>query len=41
MGKLIRLFMIDDKPDGLRTMEISNMTVKGTIFPRPLFKAFA
>lgn len=28
MGKLIRLFMVDDKPDGLKTMEISNMTIK-------------
>ena len=41
MGKLIRLFMIDDKPDGMRTMEISNMTVKVTIFPRPLLKYFS
>ena len=40
MGKLIRLFMIDDIPDGLRTMEISNMTVKATMFPRPLLKKF-
>jgi len=41
MGKLIRLFMVDDIPDGMRTMEISNMTVKATIFPRPLLKAFS
>lgn len=41
MGKLIRLFMVDDKPDGMQTMEISNMTVKATIFPRPLLKYFS
>lgn len=28
MGKLIRLFMVDDKPDRLKTMEISNVTIK-------------
>lgn len=33
--------MVDDKPDGMRTMEVSNMTIKATIFPRPLLKTFA
>lgn len=33
-GKLIRLFLTDGQPNGMRTVEISNMTIHGTIFPR-------
>lgn len=39
-GKLIRLFLVDGNPNGLRTMEISNMTIYATIFPRTKLKDF-
>lgn len=41
MGRLIRLFLADDHPEGLRTMELSNMTVKATLFPRSLLNKFS
>jgi len=41
MGKLIRLFLTDDKPDGLRTAEIPNMMVMATLFPRTLLDDFS
>ena len=40
MGRLIRTFLVNDNPDGLKTLEISNMTIKATVFPRPLLKDF-
>lgn len=40
-GKLIRLFLVDGKPNGLRTLEISNMTIHSTIFPRTQLDMFA
>lgn len=40
-GQLIRLFLAEGKPDGLRTVEISNRTIHGTIFPREKLKQFA
>ncbi|AJQ27933.1 GIY-YIG nuclease family protein [Pelosinus fermentans] len=39
-GKLIRLFLTDGQPNGLRTIEVSNMTIHGTIFPRPQLDKF-
>lgn len=39
-AKLIRLFLADGQPNGLRTIEISNMTVHGTIFPRTQLNKF-
>ncbi|SMD14507.1 GIY-YIG nuclease family protein [Sporomusa malonica] len=39
-GKLIRLFLADGQPNGLRTVEISNMTIHGTIFPRTQLDKF-
>lgn len=39
-GKLIRLFLTDGDADGIKTIEISNMTIKGTLFPRPMFSEF-
>jgi len=39
-GKLIRLFLVDGKPNGLRTVEISNLTIYGTIFSRPQLDLF-
>lgn len=39
-GKLIRLFLVDGNPNGLRTLEISNMTIYATIFPRTKLKEF-
>lgn len=39
-GKLIRLFLVDGNPNGLRTVEISNMTIYATIFPRIKLKDF-
>ncbi|TCL36804.1 uncharacterized protein DUF4357 [Anaerospora hongkongensis] len=39
-GKLIRLFLTDGQPNGLRTVEISNMTIHGTIFPRTQLEGF-
>ena len=32
MGNLIRLFLVDGSPNGLKTIEISNMTIYTTIF---------
>lgn len=40
MGRLIRTFLVNDQTDGLKTLEISNMTIKATVFPRPLLKDF-
>lgn len=39
-GKLVRLFLVDGNPNGLRTLEISNMTIYATIFPRTKLKDF-
>lgn len=39
-GSLIRLFLVDENPNGLRTVEISNMTIYTTIFPRSKLKEF-
>lgn len=39
-GKLIRLFLVDGNPNGLRTVELSNMTIYTTIFPRTKLKDF-
>lgn len=39
-GKLIRLFLADGDAEGIRTIEISNMTIFGTIFSRPMFDEF-
>ncbi len=39
-GKLIRLYLTDGQPNGLRTVEISNMTIHGTIFPRTQLEQF-
>lgn len=39
-GKLIRLFLVDGSPNGIKTLEISNMTIYATIFPRPKLKEF-
>ncbi|MDI3409649.1 GIY-YIG nuclease family protein [Bacillus sonorensis] len=39
-GKLIRLFLVDGNPNGLRTVEISNMTIYTTVFPRAKLKTF-
>lgn len=40
MGNLIRLFLVDGSPNGLKTIEISNMTIYTTIFPRAKLKEF-
>src|SRR5690625_440795 len=40
MTSLIRLFLVDGNPNGLRTVEISNMTIYTTIFPRTKLKDF-
>jgi hypothetical protein len=40
-GRLIRLFLVDGKPDGIRTAEVSNMTLYGTFFPRTELEKFA
>lgn len=40
-GKLIRLFLNEGKANGLRTAEISNMTIHATLFPRPRLDKFA
>ncbi len=40
MGRLIRTFLVNDQTDGLKTLEISNMTIKATVFPRPFLKEF-
>jgi len=39
-GNLIRLFLVDGKANGMRTVEISNMTIHGTIFPRTQTERF-
>ena len=39
VGKLIRHFLFDGNADGIQTLENSNMTIKGTVFPRPMFAA--
>lgn len=39
-GSLIRLFLVDGNPKGLRTVEISNMTIYATVFPRTKLKEF-
>lgn len=39
-GRLIRLFLADGDADGIKTMEISNLTIFGTMFPRPMFDQF-
>ncbi|MGB2693796.1 MAG: GIY-YIG nuclease family protein [Dehalococcoidia bacterium] len=39
-GLVIRTFLVDGQPDGLRTMELSNATVLGTFFPRPALGRF-
>jgi hypothetical protein len=39
-GVVIRTFLVDGIPDGLRTVELSNATVLGTIFPRPSVAKF-
>lgn len=39
-GSLIRLFLVDGNPNGLKTLEISNMTIYTTIFPRTKLKDF-
>lgn len=39
-GNLIRLFLVDGNPNGLRTLEISNMTIYTTVFPRIKLKDF-
>lgn len=40
MGQLIRLYLADETLDGLRTLELSNTTIKATVFPRALLKDF-
>lgn len=39
-GSLIRLFLVDENPNGLKTVEISNMTIFTTMFPRTKLKNF-
>lgn len=39
-GLVIRTFLVDGEPEGLRTMELSNATVLGTLFSRPALKDF-
>jgi len=34
------MFLANGRTDGLKTLEISNMTIKATVFPRPLLKDF-
>lgn len=40
MGKTIRMYLANDSTDGLKTLEISNRTIKCIVFPRPLLKDF-
>lgn len=40
MGRLIRMFLANDNTEGLKTLEISNMTIKATVFPRAMLKDF-
>jgi hypothetical protein len=39
-GKLIRLFLAEDQPNGFRTVEIQNMTILATFFPRTKLDKF-
>ena len=39
-GRLIRHFLYDGDAEGIQSLEISNMTIKATLFPRPLFTYF-
>lgn len=39
-GRLIRHFLYDGDAEGIQSLEISNMTIKATLFPRPLFADF-
>lgn len=39
-GKLIRLFLVEGMPTGLKTVEVSNMTILGTMFPRTKLNKF-
>lgn len=39
-GRLIRLFLVDGNPHGLKTIELSNMTIYTTTFPRTKLKEF-
>ena len=39
-GKLIRLFLVDGNSSGLKTVELQNMTIYTTIFPRTKLKEF-
>jgi hypothetical protein len=41
LPKLIRLYLAEEIPDGLRTVELSNTTVIGTVFPRSSIETFA
>jgi len=41
MGKTIRIYLANDNMDGLKTVEISNGTVKATVFSRPLLREFS
>lgn len=38
---LVRMFLPGGKPEGLRTLELSNSTVLGTVVPRQLVAEFA
>lgn len=39
-GTLIRLVLVEGNPNGLKTVELSNKTIYGTIFPRTKLKSF-
>ena len=39
-GRLIRHFLYDGDAECIQSLEISNMTIKATLFPRPLFADF-
>ena len=39
-GQVIRMFLTDGNPSGLRTVEIMNMTILGTFFPRTQMDRF-
>ena len=39
-GSVIRIFLKDGNPDGLRTIELTLSTVLATIFPRPSLEKF-
>ncbi len=38
---LMRMFLVDGKPDGIKTLELSHSTVLGTVVPRHLVSAFS